>query len=236
MWPLQSGHVTQGFPPRVSPHTRDIGQARADPHDTPAPPPGARTPATAWQQAHAHAHLRRAPSSVWPTPWPTSNPTKMDATEAQEAAPLASESDAHLVPLLSALEDFPMELMQRLIPADRAIMLGMVSDEVRTAMGRVKPAARVKGQASRGPASRSRGKCRARATKHDAQRGGKHGARKALQTALIKPIALLERGLGNLQEWCRVTALDLSAIEIGDEGAGRLATVLPQSTSLDSSR
>ena len=68
----------------------------------------------------------------------------MDATEAQEAAPLASESNAHLVPLLSALEDFPMELMQRLIPADRAIMLGMVSKKVRAAMGRVKPAARVK--------------------------------------------------------------------------------------------
>ena len=75
---------------------------------------------------------------------PTSNPTKMDATEAQEAAPLASESNAHLVPLVSALEDFPTELMQRLIPADRAIMLGMVSKEVRAAMGRVKPAARVK--------------------------------------------------------------------------------------------
>ena len=137
-----------------------------------------------------------------------------------------------LVPLLSAMKDFPTELMQRMIPADRAIMLGMVSNEMRAAMGRVKPAARVKGQASRGPASRSRGKCRASARKYDAQRGGKHGARKALQTALIKPIALLERGLGNLQEWCRVTALDLSAIEIGDEGAGRLATVLPQSTSL----
>ena len=53
---------------------------------------------------------------------------------------------------------------------------------------------------------------------------------RALQTALIKPIVLLERGLGNLQECCRVTALDLSAIEIGDEGAGRLAAVLPQCT------
>ena len=49
-----------------------------------------------------------------------------------------------LVPLLSAMKDFPTELMQRMIPADRAIMLSMVSKEMQAAMGRVKPAARVK--------------------------------------------------------------------------------------------
>jgi len=49
----------------------------------------------------------------------------MDATDLQEAASLASASNAHLVTLLSAMKAFPTELMQRLIPADRAIMLGI---------------------------------------------------------------------------------------------------------------
>jgi Ran GTPase-activating protein (RanGAP) involved in mRNA processing and transport len=55
---------------------------------------------------------------------------------------------------------------------------------------------------------------------------------RAPQTAVMKPVSMLERGVGKLQEWCRVTALDLSAIKIGGEGAGRLAAVLPECTSL----
>jgi hypothetical protein len=64
----------------------------------------------------------------------------MDATRLQEAASLASVSNA----LLSAMKDFPTEIMQRMIPEDSVIMLGMVSKEVRAALGRVKPAARVR--------------------------------------------------------------------------------------------
>ena len=182
----------------------------------------------------------------------------MDATELQEAASLASESSAlkargcdmesrlresegeqtrlreenerpcarSLVPLLSAMKDFPTELMQRLIPADRAIMLGMVSKEMRAAMGRVKPAARVKAKqaaragAGQGPQSMM-----------TSEGAGMMSAR-APQTAVMKPISMLERGVGKLQEWCRVTALDLSAIKIGGEGAGLLAAVLPRCPSL----
>ena len=130
------------------------------------------------------------------------------------------------VPLLSAMKDFPTELMQRMIPADRAIMLGMVSNEMRAAMGRVKPAARVKAKkaaragAEQGPQSMM------------TSVGTSMMSARAPQTAVIEPISMLERGLGKLQEWCRVTALDLSAIRIRGEGAGRLAAVLPECTSL----
>ena len=134
----------------------------------------------------------------------------MDATEAQEAAPLASESNAHLVPLLSALEDFPMELMQRLIPADRAIMLGMVSKKVRAAMGRVKPAARVKARRAAAQPAGAGASAEQEPQSMMLSVGASMVRARALQTAVIKPIALLERGLGNLQEWCRVTALDLT--------------------------
>ena len=154
----------------------------------------------------------------------------MDGTEPPEAASLASESDAtrtrcsdaerkqpgseleqerwragnkapcakSLVPLLGAMKDFPTELMQRMIPAGRAILLAMVSKEVRAAMGRVKPAVRVR----------------------------------ASRAALSHPTSLVERGLANLQECCRVTGLDLSHIGIGEDEAGWLAAVLPQCRSL----
>ena len=130
------------------------------------------------------------------------------------------------VPLLSAMKDFPTELMQRLIPADRAIMLGMVSKEMRAAMGRVKPAARVKAkQAARAGAGQG---------PHSMMTSDRAGivSARATQTAAMKPISMLERGLGKLQEWCRVTTLDLSTMKIGAEGAGLLAAVLPQCTSL----
>ena len=127
-----------------------------------------------------------------------------------------------LKPLLSAMKDFPSELMQRMIPVDRSIMLGMVSKEMRAAMGRVKPAARVKAKqaaragAGQGPQSMM------------TSVGTSIVSARAPQTAVIEPISMLERGLGKLQEWCRVTALDLSAIKIGGEGAGLLAAVLPR--------
>ncbi len=40
------------------------------------------------------------------------------------------------------------------------------------------------------------------------------------------------RGLANLQESCCVTALDLFEMDVGEDEAGRLAAVLPQCTSL----
>ena len=123
----------------------------------------------------------------------------MDATEAQEAAPLASESNAHLVPLVSALEDFPTELMQRLIPADRAIMLGMVSKEVRAAIGRVKPAARVKARRAAAQPAGAGASAGQEPERMMPSVGASMVSARALQTALIKPIALVERGLGNLQ-------------------------------------
>jgi hypothetical protein len=105
---------------------------------------------------------------------------------------------------------FPMELMQcymqRMIPAERATLLSMVSKELRAAMGRVKPAARVKGkQAAPQPAGTG-----ARAGQVEASMV----SARAPQTVVIQPIALLERGLSNLQKWYRVTALHLSAIII----------------------
>ena len=87
-----------------------------------------------------------------------------------------------LVPLLSAMKDFPTELMQRLIPADRAIMLGMVSKEMRAAMGRVKPAARIKAKqaaragAGQGPQSMM------------TSDGAGIVSARATQTAVMKPI------------------------------------------------
>ena len=136
------------------------------------------------------------------------------------------------VPLLSAMKDFPTELMQRLIPADRAIMLGMVSKEMRAAMGRVKPAARVKAKQAAFRAAGA-GEGAGQGTKNMMpSEGGSMVSARAPQSAVMEPISVLERGLGKLQEWCRVTALDLSAIAVGAKGAGRLAAVLPQCTSL----
>jgi hypothetical protein len=42
----------------------------------------------------------------------------------------------------------------------------------------------------------------------------------------------VESGLSALSRWCRITALDLSSLSIEAEGAGRLAAVLGQCTSL----
>jgi len=97
-----------------------------------------------------------------------------------------------LKPLLSAMKDFPSELMQRMIPVDRAIMLVEVSKEMRAAMGRVKPAARVQAkQAMPQPAGEGEAKT--------TSEGGSMASARAPETAVIEQIALLERGLGKLQ-------------------------------------
>ena len=44
----------------------------------------------------------------------------------------------------------------------------------------------------------------------------------------VTPVVRFEEGLVNLLRWCFIAAVDLSAVSIGAEGAGRLAAVLGQ--------
>jgi hypothetical protein len=102
--------------------------------------------------------------------------------------------------LLSAMKGFPQELTQRMISADRAIMLAMVSKEVRAAIEHVRPAARAKAKPML-----------------------------EIDWVKAKPkqdIDEVEGGLRTIARFCLITVLDLSPLRIGREGVGRLVAVL----------
>ena len=125
--------------------------------------------------------------------------------------------------LVRGLEGLDEQLVWRVVPAKRAVMMQQVSKTVRRAMERVKPPAMIK------------------VKKNQGMEKVEEGLREMTRWARITAIDLADckikaEGAGRLAavlgQCPSLAHLNLGGNFIGDEGAGRLAAVLGQCSSL----
>ena len=147
------------------------------------------------------------------------------ATAAEALGTGSGEGDADVRAAFGALlGGLPKEILERVIPAKRAVMLGRVSKGARAGLATVRPGATVQAKEGRreitGLAGRLRGMlswCRIT---------GLH-----LRDVILR-MADVEELVGVLGQCGSLAHLDLGGNSIGDEGARRLAGVLGQCRSL----
>ena len=127
--------------------------------------------------------------------------------------------------LVRALEAIEVDVARRIVPAQRAVMLRLVSKSIRAAMGAIKPAGMIKVKGRQGEEEVSAGLVR------------------MMQWCRITILILsgtgwtlgtegMERFAAVLLQCPSFAYLDLGCTSLGAEGAGRLAAVLPQCPSL----